>query len=50
VVPGQADKSILIHRMNSTEVGVAMPELGRSTVHQEGVELIRQWINSLEAK
>jgi uncharacterized repeat protein (TIGR03806 family) len=49
VVPGKADQSILIHRMNSTEVGVAMPELGRTTVHQEGVELIREWINSLES-
>lgn len=48
IVPGQADQSILTHRMNSTEVGVAMPEIGRSTVHREGVELIRQWINSLE--
>ncbi|RIW14015.1 hypothetical protein D0X99_14485 [Algoriphagus lacus] len=48
IVPGQADQSILTHRMNSTEVGVAMPELGRSTVHREGVELIRQWINSME--
>jgi uncharacterized repeat protein (TIGR03806 family) len=49
VVPGKADESILIHRMNSTEVGVAMPELGRTTVHKEGVELIREWINSLES-
>lgn len=49
IVPGQADQSIITHRMSSTEVGVAMPELGRSTVHQEGVELIRQWINSLSS-
>lgn len=47
VVPGKPDESILTHRMNSTEVGVAMPELGRTTVHQEGVELIREWIRSL---
>jgi uncharacterized repeat protein (TIGR03806 family) len=47
IAPGQPDESILIYRMNSTEVGVAMPELGRSTVHQEGVELIRQWIQGL---
>lgn len=48
IVPGQADQSIITHRMNSTEVGVAMPELGRTTIHREGVELIRQWINSME--
>lgn len=44
IVPGRPDESILTYRMNSTEVGIAMPELGRTTVHQEGMELIRQWI------
>jgi uncharacterized repeat protein (TIGR03806 family) len=48
IVPGKAEESILTHRMNSTQVGVAMPELGRTTVHKEGVDLIREWINSLE--
>ena len=47
IVPGEADASIITHRMNSTQVGVAMPELGRTTIHKEGVELIREWINSL---
>lgn len=47
IVPGEADQSIITHRMNSIQVGVAMPELGRTTVHKEGVELIRDWINSL---
>lgn len=47
IVPGEADQSIITHRMNSTQVGVAMPELGRTTIHKEGVELIRAWINSL---
>uniref|UniRef100_UPI0025FC8B51 SO2930 family diheme c-type cytochrome n=1 Tax=Algoriphagus sp. TaxID=1872435 RepID=UPI0025FC8B51 len=28
ILPGKADKSILTYRMNSTEVGIAMPELG----------------------
>lgn len=48
VVPGNAEESILLHRMNSTQMGVAMPEIGRSSVHHEGVELIRDWINSLK--
>ncbi|TDQ15017.1 putative repeat protein (TIGR03806 family) [Algoriphagus boseongensis] len=48
IVPGKADESILTHRMNSTEIGVAMPELGRTSIHKEGVELIREWINSME--
>lgn len=47
IVPGEADESIITHRMNSIQVGVAMPELGRTTIHKEGVELIRDWINGL---
>lgn len=50
IAPGNPDESILIHRMKSTEVGVAMPEIGRTTVHQEGVELIRQWIKGLKVE
>ncbi|SFB55223.1 SO2930 family diheme c-type cytochrome [Algoriphagus aquimarinus] len=48
IVPGKADESIITHRMNSTEVGIAMPELGRTTVHKEGVQLIKDWINSMK--
>jgi uncharacterized repeat protein (TIGR03806 family) len=48
IVPGAPDQSILLHRMLSTEADVAMPELGRSLVHTEGVALIREWIASLQ--
>ena len=48
IVPGTPDESILLHRMLSTEADVAMPELGRSLVHAEGVALIREWITSLQ--
>ena len=44
IVPGRPDESILLYRMTSAEPGVMMPELGRSTVHREGVALIRAWI------
>ena len=47
MVPGDAEASILIYRMQSTDPGIAMPELGRATVHKEGVALVRQWIDSL---
>jgi len=47
ILPGRGDQSILTYRMNSTEVGVAMPELGRTTVHNEGVALIKEWINQM---
>jgi hypothetical protein len=33
--------------MESTEAGVAMPELGRQTVHMEAIDVINQWIAEL---
>jgi uncharacterized repeat protein (TIGR03806 family) len=49
IAPGKPEASIMIHRMGSTEPGVAMPEVGRSMVHEEGVALIRDWISSIPA-
>jgi uncharacterized repeat protein (TIGR03806 family) len=46
IAPGDADASILIYRMESTDPGIAMPELGRATVHKEGVAMLREWIDS----
>lgn len=48
IVPGQPEASILLYRMESDDPGVMMPEIGRVTLHREGIELIRQWIASLE--
>jgi len=48
IEPGQPDASILVHRMDSTEPGVAMPELGRSTIDTEAVALMREWIADME--
>ncbi len=48
IEPGQPDASIMVHRMQSTEPGVRMPELSRSTVDQKGVALIREWIAGLK--
>jgi len=48
IVPGRPDKSILVYRMETLNPGEMMPELGRTMVHEEGVELIRQWIASLD--
>jgi len=47
IVPGEPDHSILLYRMDNIEPDEMMPELGRSTIHTEGVELIRDWIASL---
>jgi uncharacterized repeat protein (TIGR03806 family) len=45
--PGHPQRSIMVHRMDSTEAGVAMPELGRSVPDPEGVALIGAWIASM---
>lgn len=47
IVPGKPEESIMIYRMNSIQPQIAMPELARSVIHDEGVELVRQWIASL---
>ena len=44
LVPGRPDDSIIPYRLASTEPGTMMPEIGRSTVHREGLALIRAWI------
>jgi uncharacterized repeat protein (TIGR03806 family) len=46
VVPGQPDDSILVYRMSSLAPGAMMPEVGRATVHAEGVALVRDWIKA----
>ena len=48
IVRGNPDKSIIIYRMESTDPGIMMPEVGRKTTHNEGVALVREWIRSLK--
>ena len=44
ILPGDPAHSILRFRMASTDPGIKMPEIGRSVVHQEGLDLITRWI------
>ncbi|MBK6976660.1 MAG: hypothetical protein IPH28_05715 [Cytophagaceae bacterium] len=48
VNPGHGMESIMTFRMNSTHPGIMMPEIGRVTIHKEGVDLIAKWIDGLE--
>jgi uncharacterized repeat protein (TIGR03806 family) len=48
IVPGDPDASILPYRLASTKPGAMMPELGRSLAHEEGVALIRDWIEAMD--
>jgi hypothetical protein len=47
IVPGAPDASILVYRVGSTDPGEMMPELGRTTAHDAGLELLRRWIEGL---
>lgn len=48
IVPGKPEESILLYRMETTDPGEQMPEIGRQFVHDEGVKLIRDWIASMK--
>ncbi|MFN4038971.1 MAG: SO2930 family diheme c-type cytochrome [Erythrobacter sp.] len=48
IVPGNPDQSILAYRLASAEPGVAMPELGKSTVDAQGVAIVRRWILEMQ--
>lgn len=48
IVPGDADNSILPHRMQ-LKTAKKMPEVGRDLIHEEGMDLINAWINSMPA-
>ncbi len=47
IVPGNPDASFLLTRLGSTHAFIRMPQIGRTVVHDEGVELIKEWILSL---
>lgn len=47
LVPGRPDDSILLYRLESTAPKIMMPQIGRATVHVEGVNLLLEWIASL---
>ena len=47
VVPGRPEESILLHRIESNEPAVAMPEIGRSVGHVAAIDLVREWVRGL---
>lgn len=49
IEPGHPERSILVHRMESTDPGVMMPELGRQLVDERGIALMREWISGMSA-
>jgi len=47
IVPGNPDYSILLCRVNSVKPGEMMATVGRTEVHDEGLELLRRWVEIL---
>ncbi|MFL0357169.1 SO2930 family diheme c-type cytochrome [Erythrobacter sp. GH1-10] len=50
IAPGDPDASILVYRMDSAEPGIAMPELGKSTIDHDGVAVVRRWIEEMDER
>jgi uncharacterized repeat protein (TIGR03806 family) len=50
IYPGRPDDSILVYRMAHSDPAIAMPELGRSLVHAEGLALLSEWIAALNGE
>ncbi len=48
VTPGNINRSMLYHRLNTTNEAYRMPLHGRTVIHEEGLTLMGQWINSLQ--
>ena len=48
IARGIPNRSMMLYRINTTEVQYRMPLLGRTTIHQEAVDLLTQYIESLE--
>ncbi len=48
ITPSNISRSVMHFRLNSTEENMRMPLLGRTLVHEEGVQLLEDWINSIE--
>lgn len=48
IVPGAPEKSILMHRIQSSDLAARMPNIGNRIVHQEAVDLIQKWISEMK--
>ena len=48
IVPGKPEESIMVYRMENSEPNIAMPEVGKTLIHEEGVALVKKWIKEME--
>ena len=50
IYPGRPQDSILVFRMQHSDPAIAMPELGRSAMHTEGVKVVSDWIAAMNGE
>ncbi|WDO14634.1 hypothetical protein MH928_08030 [Flavobacterium sp. WW92] len=50
VAPGSPERSVMHFRITSVNESTRMPLLGRSIVHEEAVEMIDEWITTLDMR
>jgi uncharacterized repeat protein (TIGR03806 family) len=48
ITPRNINKSMLYYRLNTTDEAVRMPLHGRTMLHTEGLQVMKDWINSVE--
>ncbi len=48
IVPGDPQHSILLYRMGSLEGGISMPELGRSSLDPDGLDIVTRWVREMK--
>lgn len=48
ITPGNINRSMLYHRLNTNDEAYRMPLHGRTVIHTEAVNMIGQWINTLQ--
>ena len=49
IQPGNVNRSMLFYRINTADESFRMPLHGRTIKHDEGIEMMREWINSLSS-
>lgn len=47
LVPGEPEKSVILHRMNMTGLG-RMPHIGSRVVDEQAVQIVRDWIKGMK--
>lgn len=48
VKPNNTSESTILYLLSTNESNFRMPRIGRSIAHQEGIQLVTEWINSLQ--